>query len=120
NPAPDGNELREFAAERLPAYMVPSAVVIVDALPMSANGKVDRRALPDPRGPALSPSTADQVGVTDDRLARISALVGAIVGVNDIKPDEDLANLGVTSLDLVRIANLLETELGARPNVAEF
>ncbi|HEX6355809.1 condensation domain-containing protein, partial [Actinophytocola sp.] len=85
--APTGGELRDFLAERLPEYLVPTGFAVIDALPMSPNGKVDRRALPEPDYATteyVAPSTPvettlaqvwadvlglDQVGVTDNFFA---------------------------------------------------
>ena len=50
--------LRSFLGERLPDYMVPSHVVLLEALPLTANGKVDRRALPPPE--QITPQTGQQ------------------------------------------------------------
>jgi amino acid adenylation domain-containing protein len=63
-PAPDAGELTRFLAGRLPEYLVPAHVVVLDRLPLLPNGKVDRRALPEPAaGPAAgggAPATAEE------------------------------------------------------------
>jgi amino acid adenylation domain-containing protein len=84
---PSAGELRRFVGEALPAYMVPSAFVFVDALPMTPNGKVNRRSLPEPDwgGVVLEDAHVAPRTPVEDILAGIwSGLLGVErVGVND-------------------------------------
>lgn len=79
--------LRRFLAERLPDYMVPATVVILDALPTTPSGKVDRRALPEPEGqrPDLDVAFAAPASELERGLARIwqDVLQVAQVGLDD-------------------------------------
>jgi amino acid adenylation domain-containing protein len=116
-PPPDESELRRFLADSLPAALVPSAFVALDALPMTRNGKVDRRALPEPLpAPAPEAGTAGG-GALVERLQRI---VAGVLGVERVAPETELFSLGATSIEIVKIANLLERELGTRPKINEL
>jgi amino acid adenylation domain-containing protein len=120
--------LREHLKERLPQYMVPSAFVLMERLPLTANGKVDRQALaalslesPAPERDVIAPRTA-----TEKTLAAIwSELLGVeTVGIND-----DVFDLGAHSLmamkALTRIRDAFDVSLALRnlfehPTVAGF
>ncbi|MFD4245439.1 amino acid adenylation domain-containing protein, partial [Streptomyces sp. NPDC058525] len=104
-----GAELKRFAAETLPAYMVPSTVVVLPALPLNANGKVDRRALP---APELGADT-DGRAPRDEREQALCALFGEILGIDDITIDDDFFELGGHSLLATRLVGRARTELGA-------
>ncbi|MET7767186.1 amino acid adenylation domain-containing protein [Nocardia sp. NPDC005366] len=95
-----GEELRAALAELLPSYMVPAAVMVLDEIPLSPNGKLDRKALPAPvvaakqfRAPA-SPVEEIVAGVFAEMLG-VSGAVGA---------DDDFFDLGGNSLVATRVA----------------
>jgi amino acid adenylation domain-containing protein/non-ribosomal peptide synthase protein (TIGR01720 family) len=86
--APTAGDLRAFMAQRLPDYMVPVAFVLMDALPITPSGKLDRRALPAPDGAALAARGGEYVAPAshvEEELARIWAELLRVpnVGVHD-------------------------------------
>jgi SagB-type dehydrogenase family enzyme len=112
----DGGDLRASLRDRLPSYMVPSVVTVLESFPLTANGKVDRRTLaaPAPEAPSETPSGA--VGA-DERVDRLSTLLYDVAGIAGVGPDDDLFELGLDSLDAIRLVNSAEVELGVRPDL---
>jgi non-ribosomal peptide synthase protein (TIGR01720 family) len=90
----DPAELRTALAERLPGYMVPAAVVMVEALPVTVNGKLDTRALPAPEYQDTDRYRAP-AGPTEEILAGIYARV---LGVDRVGVDESFFDLGGDSI----------------------
>ncbi|HEX7182940.1 MAG TPA: amino acid adenylation domain-containing protein [Thermoanaerobaculia bacterium] len=104
-------ELRGWVQERLPEYMVPSVVVILDALPLLANGKVDRRALPVPDAPAEV--TAPYVAPRNAREQAIARIWAALLAVERVGIHDDYFSLGGDSIQAVRLASRINQELSA-------
>ncbi|HEX8145820.1 MAG TPA: amino acid adenylation domain-containing protein, partial [Pyrinomonadaceae bacterium] len=103
-PAPSVTELRAYLEERLPHYMVPSLFVTLPEMPLTPNGKLDRKALPEPgRGrPALEGNFAEARTPVEEMLSNIWAQVLRLdgVGVND-----NFFDLGGHSLTSIQIAS---------------
>ncbi|MFI8460812.1 amino acid adenylation domain-containing protein [Kitasatospora sp. NPDC085464] len=101
-------ELRSFLRDRLPGYMVPSVVVVLDALPLTANGKIDKAALPHPGGggDATGPGRAPQTPV-EERLAELCA---ELLGTGPVGMDDDFFELGGHSLLATRFITRVRAE----------
>ena len=102
-------ELRAALAERLPAYMVPTAVVVVEALPLTVNGKLDQRALPAPEYQGGGRYRAP-VSAVEELLAGIYAQV---LGVERVGVDDSFFELGGDSLSAMRLIAAVNTGLDA-------
>lgn len=115
-PGCTGAELREYAARRLPDYMVPSDVVFIDHLPLTANGKVDRRALPAPAPPQPVPARQPPTTVEE----RICGIIREVLGVTAVEVDDDFFQLGGNSLLALRMVGRIGAVLGATVTVRQF
>ncbi|EZP30954.1 non-ribosomal peptide synthase/polyketide synthase [Pseudomonas sp. RIT288] len=114
---PSLETLRAHVLERLPEYMVPAAFVLLDALPLMPNDKVDRKALPEPGADAVinRPYVAPQ-GEVETALAQIW---GEVLGVEQVGRHDNFFELGGHSLLAVKLVNLLQ-RAGLQLSLAEL
>jgi amino acid adenylation domain-containing protein len=108
--AVDAEALRAHLSASLPEYMVPAAYVRLDALPLTANGKLDRRALPAPEGDAYASRAYEPpVGEVEVALAEIWS---DVLGVERVGRWDDFFELGGHSLRAVQVVSRIRQLLG--------
>jgi amino acid adenylation domain-containing protein len=110
-PAAEDVDLLAFLRARLPAYMVPSAFVHIEAIPLSPNGKVNRRALPDPE-PARFRRPAVFVAPRDPWELDLVRIFEEVLGRSHIGVTDDFFDIGGHSLLAVRLVAHIQRAMG--------
>jgi thioesterase domain-containing protein len=104
-------QLRSFLKERLPSSMVPSAFVVLEAMPLTPNGKIDRRALPAPdAGRPLSAQA--YVAPRDSLEVQLAEMWEAVLRVHPVGVTDNFFELGGTSLLAVRLLDQIDKRIG--------
>jgi amino acid adenylation domain-containing protein len=116
-PAPTPSSLRSYLKERVPEYMVPSAFVLLDEMPLTPNGKIDRRALPAP-APSALPSTQRFIAPRTPLEALLSEVWSEVLKLQRVSVEDDFFEVGGHSLlatqIISRIRHLFNVEVPLR------
>ncbi|MEU6990237.1 amino acid adenylation domain-containing protein [Streptomyces sp. NPDC046465] len=113
----DPQRLRALAVQSLPDYAVPSAYVALPALPVTAQGKLDRKALPAPAPEERHSPYVRPEGPDEERLA---ALWSEVLGVRRVGRTDEFIGLGGDSLHMARVLGRMAQEYGTRVTAREF
>lgn len=116
---PTTSELRQYLASRLPVYMLPNHFIMLEALPLLSNGKVNRALLPipDQARPELGQGYEPPSTPTEQRLVEIW---GKLLGVGRVGIHDNFFELGGHSLLAIRLIAEIETQLAARLSLITF
>ncbi len=112
SPPPGVEELRSFLMERLPEYMVPPIYVFLDEMPLTSNGKINRKALPAPEVARLSEDA--YIAPRNAVETQMTAIWSAALGIEKIGVRDNFFDLGGHSLLAVRLFARIEKEFGKR------
>ncbi|NEQ41934.1 MAG: non-ribosomal peptide synthetase, partial [Okeania sp. SIO3I5] len=111
------NDLRSFLKTKLPEYMIPAAFVFLESMPLTPNGKVNRRGLPVPDASSLVPESSF-VAPRDSLELQLAQIWSQILGVSPIGVRDNFFDLGGHSLLAVRLMAEIEKQFGKNLSLA--
>ena len=115
--APSTTELRAYLSERLPAYMVPAHIVMVEQFPLTVNGKIDRDKLPIPtERPDVATEYVEPATATEKVLASIWA---ETLGIESVGANDNFFELGGDSILSIHVVEEIEARLGEIVDIAK-
>ena len=117
--APAGAELRAFLRKRLPEYMIPLTFTELEVLPMTPNGKVDRRRLPEPDRRRTGPP-GSLIAPRTEIEGTIAQAWREVLRLNEVGVEDNFFDLGGHSLLLVQVQTRLRDTLGQEVPIVEM
>lgn len=115
-PKVSASELREFLSEFLPTYMIPSYFVILDTIPLTPNGKIDRKALPAPK----VVTEKSQVPPRNEIEKKLSVIWSEVLSHPQVGIDDNFFQLGGHSLKATAAISRIQKELNIKLPLIEF
>ncbi|MFK0289757.1 AMP-binding protein [Streptomyces sp. NPDC090442] len=117
-----GQDLLDQLRRKVSPYLLPSRIEILDTFPFTPDGRVDRDRLAATGGAAPAPVADRPPVAADDQalLASATEIACRVLAVDEIDPEMNLIDLGATSVELVRLATVIEEELGLDVAVEEL
>ena len=111
----DIEELKKHLRKSLAEYMIPQAFMQLDEMPLTANGKVDKKALP-----VLEIAKEEIVPPENDLEAELLEIAGEVIGSNDLGVTSSLVSLGLSSIGAIRLSAMIDKKLAVLINVAQI
>ena len=111
--APTGSELRSYLKQKLPHYMVPSAFVLLEAMPKTPNGKVDRRNMPAPQAADFTEPN-EYVAPNDELESELSKIWATVLSKDKVGIRDNFFDLGGHSLLAARLMHRIEQTFAQR------
>lgn len=108
------NQVNEYLKSLLPTFMLPEKIIFMESWPISANNKIDLKAL------SVLDGTNIEKKEQGTELSDLTRKIQALLQTKDLNADTNLLEYGITSVDIVRIANMLEKDYGFRLKFREF
>ena len=101
--APEATDLRRFLKQRIPEYMIPASYLVMPRLPMTANGKIDRNALPEPDFRPASTNSRPYAAPRTPLETRLAALWSEVLGLLRVGRDDNFFEYGGDSISSIRV-----------------
>jgi acyl carrier protein len=111
------HDLREHLLQRLPDYMVPARIVLLETLPRTASGKIDRRALPDPDTGTEETTQVGPRNTTEELLVEIWC---DVLGLKQVSIHDNFFELGGHSLLATQVIARIHDSLGVELSMRQF